>query len=293
MDELILPLPDLKLVQYVFTKQYDFAIEEIKKYKMKPYYEFLSQHHKVAKVSAAELVAEPLVLKELDEDDDYAKLTHVVKKAVHLAQQGSLEAIPIFEDAIKSTGNIGLKIDALLTIIRLNWLYGKDISQWMQRCDDLVENADWDRRNKYKVYKAVDLTMKRKFDESAALFSETLSTFTCSEICTFQEFTQIAVIVCILTLSRPELKKLNIQVDNPLFIEYQQSLYLCNYAEFFTKLALIENYMEQHWFLSLHLKYYIKEMKLKAYQQVLTSYQSIHIHHLAKLFGVTQDFIEQ
>lgn len=291
MDELILPLPDLKLVQFVFTKQYDLAIEEIKKYKMKPYYEYLQQHHKLPIVK--DLDAEPLELKELDEDDDYAKLTHVVKKAVHLAQQGSLDAIPIFEEAIKSTGNVGLKMDALLTIIRLNWLYNKDISPYMVRCDELVDNADWDRRNKYKVYKAVDLAMKRKFNESAVLFSETLSTFTSTEICTFQEFTQIAVVVCILTLSRPDLRKLNIQVDNTLFIDYQQSLYLCNYAEFFTKLALVEDYMQQHWFLSLHLKYYIKEMKLKAYQQVLTSYQSIHIHHLAKLFGVTQQYMEQ
>eukprot|EP00835_Amoeboradix_gromovi_P005697 NODE_564_length_6635_cov_0.085985.p4 type:complete len:292 gc:universal NODE_564_length_6635_cov_0.085985:739-1614(+) len=291
MDELILPLPDLKLVQHVFTKKYDLAIEEIKKYKMKPYYEFLCQTHKLPILKG--LDPEPLELKELDEDDDYAKLTHVVKKAVHLSQQGSLDAIPIFEDAIKSTGNVGLKMDALLTIIRLNWLYNKDVSHYMQSCDDLVENADWDRRNKYKVYKAVDLIMKRQFDDAAVLLSETLSTFTSTEICSFQEFTQIAVVICILTLSRPDLKKLNIQVDNSLFVEYQQSLYLCKYADFFTKLALVEDYMQQHWILSLHLKYYIKEMKLKAYLQVLTSYQSIHIHHLAKLFGVTQSYMEQ
>ena len=291
MDELILPVPSLQLVQYAFTKQFDKSVEMITKNKMKPYYDFLCKTEKLPKLENLE--AEPLTFVEQEEDDEYTKLTRVVKRAVHLAQQGSLDAIPIFEEVVSTSGNVGLKIDSLLTCVRLNWLYNKDISEYMTRCDNLVENADWDRRNKYKVYKAIDLLMKRQFEESSVLLAETLSTFNCTEICTFQEYTQFAVIVCILIMSRPELKKLNIQVDNQLFIDYQQSLYLCHYADFFNKLALVEGYMENHWILNLHLRYYIKEMKLKAYQQVLTSYQSIHIHHLAKLFGVSQDYMEQ
>eukprot|EP00834_Sanchytrium_tribonematis_P004344 NODE_208_length_12861_cov_0.800972.p6 type:complete len:292 gc:universal NODE_208_length_12861_cov_0.800972:3332-4207(+) len=290
MDELILPLPDLKLVQYAFNKQVDLAVEEIKKYKMKPYYEFLQKSQKLPKLQG--LDADPLEHPALEEDDDYAKMQQTVKSAVYLAQQGSLDAIPIFEQVISQSGNAGLKIEALLACVRLHWLYNKDPAPLFAKLDTLVENADWDRRNKYKVYKAVYLLTKRQFTESSVLLAETLSTFTSYELCTFQEYTQIAVIVCILTHSRPDLKKLNIQVDSPLFVEYQQSLYLCNYGDFFLKLSDIEEYMEKHWFLSLHLKYYIKEMKLKAYQQVLTSYQSIHIHHLARLFGVSNDYIE-
>jgi len=238
------------------------------------------------------ITADPFAYKVADEEDDYEKLALVVRQAVHLAAQGSLQAIPLFEKAMEQSANVGLKMDALLTCVRLHWLHNKDIAPFMTAADQLVDKADWDRRNKYKVYKAVQLLLKRDFEQASILLAETLSTFTSTELFSFHEFTQITVVVCILTKTRPELKKLNIQVDDKLFIDYQQSLYLCQYDAFFGHLASIEEYMQQHWLLSRHVRYYVKEMKLKSYQQVLTSYQSIHLHHLAKLFGVSVYYFE-
>ena len=44
--------------------------------------------------------------------------------------------------------------------------------------------------------------------------------------------------------------------------------------------------------LSVHTRYYVREMRIKAYAQLLESYRSVTMQNLSTAFGVSQDFID-
>ena len=41
-----------------------------------------------------------------------------------------------------------------------------------------------------------------------------------------------------------------------------------------------------------HYKYYVREVKIKAYAQLLESYRSLTLTYMADAFGVTEDYID-
>ena len=45
-------------------------------------------------------------------------------------------------------------------------------------------------------------------------------------------------------------------------------------------------------YLAPHARYYIREMRIKAYTQLLESYRSLSLSHMAKSFGVGVEFID-
>ena len=46
-------------------------------------------------------------------------------------------------------------------------------------------------------------------------------------------------------------------------------------------------------YLSPHYRYYVREMRIKAYAQLLESYRSLTLEYMAKTFDVSIDFIDQ
>lgn len=42
----------------------------------------------------------------------------------------------------------------------------------------------------------------------------------------------------------------------------------------------------------MHTKYFVREMRISAYNQILESYRSLTIESMAKSFGVSEDFID-
>ena len=115
----------------------------------------------------------------------------------------------------------------------------------------------------------------------------------------------------------------------PDVYEYLFSLTNCHYATFFQNLALVEQkikmdrYLYQvaqggrdlvhtcivhygltkkvHLFLFLfrtfwriqHYRFYVREMRVLAYAQLLQSYRSLTLTYMAKAFGVSPDFIDR
>lgn len=45
--------------------------------------------------------------------------------------------------------------------------------------------------------------------------------------------------------------------------------------------------------LSLHAHYYVREMRIKAYSQLLESYRSLTLKYMSDAFGVGEDFIDR
>ena len=74
--------------------------------------------------------------------------------------------------------------------------------------------------------------------------------------------------------------------------EFINSLYNCRYAEFFVALAALEPMLQADWLLSTHTAFIIKEMRIRAYSQMLESYSSLSLAVMAKAFNVSVDFMD-
>jgi 26S proteasome regulatory subunit N7 len=73
-----------------------------------------------------------------------------------------------------------------------------------------------------------------------------------------------------------------------------QSLYSGNYDTFFTALASVEtNFLSTDRYLYEHRTYYVREMRLRAYSQLLQSYRIVGLESMAKSFGVSVEWLDK
>jgi len=171
----------------------------------------------------------------------------------------------------------------------------------------IEKGGDWDRRNRLKVYEGIYLLSKRQFKEACKMLIDGLATFTCTELMEYKKFVWYVVLTASLILDRPALKssiinapeilgfnRSNIECihEIPHLSEYVNSLYNCKYDVFFNCLAEIEQSCKIDFYLSLHYRYYVREMRIKVYSQVLESYKTVGIQSLATCFGVSKDWID-
>lgn len=72
------------------------------------------------------------------------------------------------------------------------------------------------------------------------------------------------------------------------------SLYSGNYSSFFVALGMVEeNFLGQDRYLSEHRHWYVREMRLRGYQQLLQSYRVVGLRSMARDFGVSVDFLDK
>ncbi|TIA94171.1 hypothetical protein E3P81_00423 [Wallemia ichthyophaga] len=249
-------------------------------------------HHAITKAQAEE--------GESEISDNLRKL------AVHYVRIGDKPAsIPAITEAINKTAGIGHKIDLNLLLIRLG-LFTNDhrlITQHIAAAQTLVDQGgDWDRRNRLKVYVGLYALMVRDFHKATTQFLDTLSTFTSYELLEYDEFIIYTVIVSLLTLDRVQLKQriiespevVGLMHNNALIKNLANSLYDCNYALLFKSLAGVEEtYLLPSRYWSGHARFYSREIRIRAYGQLLESYKSLNISHLANTFGVSDAFVHK
>lgn len=73
-----------------------------------------------------------------------------------------------------------------------------------------------------------------------------------------------------------------------------RSLYVGNYQAFFLALAAVEeNFFSQDRYLYEHKGWFVREMRLRGYQQLLQSYRVVGLGSMAKDFGISVDFLDQ
>ena len=72
------------------------------------------------------------------------------------------------------------------------------------------------------------------------------------------------------------------------------SLYNGRYKAFFDALARVEvGFLTQDRYLNEHRNWYVREMRLRAYQQLLQSYRVVGLDSMAADFGVSEDFLDR
>jgi 26S proteasome regulatory subunit N7 len=72
------------------------------------------------------------------------------------------------------------------------------------------------------------------------------------------------------------------------------SLYAGNYQSFFGALGAVEEgFLSQDRYLYEHRQWFVREMRLRGYQQLLQSYRVVGLRSMAKDFGVSVDFLDK
>ena len=73
-----------------------------------------------------------------------------------------------------------------------------------------------------------------------------------------------------------------------------RSFYVCNYQAFFLALASVEeDFLSQDRYLYEHRGWFVREMRLRGYQQLLQSYRVVGLTSMASDFGITVDFLDR
>jgi len=92
-------------------------------------------------------------------------------------------------------------------------------------------------------------------------------------------------------IDAPEI--LTIILEIPHLSDFLNSLYNSNYKLFFTSLAEITDTMKRDRYLAAHSRYFCREMRVKAYSQLLESYRSVQLQSMADAFGVSVEFLDK
>jgi 26S proteasome regulatory subunit N7 len=327
-DDIVLPIPNLKLPQQLFllSKQQlshlhndarNVLLDGIKADQMAPYYKMIaaassglpldqSLLEEMEKANQEEMQRLDERLKDAEETEGESEISDALRaKANYLTKIGDKDrAIAAQELALEKTPMLGSRIDIVLTSIRIGFFFGDHdvITSNLTKAEKLVdEGGDWDRRNRLKVYHGLHLLSTRQFKRGGELFSDALSTFTASELLPYNDFVALTVISNTLTLNRVDLKKkivsapevIQVLPELPVLGDLVKNLYKCHYDKFFLALASLERtYLIPSRILNPHARFYVREMRILAYNQLLESYRSLTLESLSGAFGVSIDFVD-
>lgn len=200
--------------------------------------------------------------------------------------------------------SLGHKLDIVFALIRLGMFFGDNdiVTRNLAKANSLMEEGgDWDRRNRLKVYSARHLASMRDFSKATKILLDTVSTFTSYEIMDYIRFVEVTVLLGIVTLPRTELNEKLIKGpeiqemlhQSPVIKGYLNAYYSCDYVGFFKYLAQVDELLMGDALLAAHRRYYIREMRVRAYAQLLQSYRSVTLESMANSFGVSVDFIDR
>ncbi|OBA22827.1 PCI-domain-containing protein [Metschnikowia bicuspidata var. bicuspidata NRRL YB-4993] len=314
------------LMQHVGAAQRQALAAEIlaavKTHQMAPYYQHLAAempadfplddalYRELAAHNAARIAELELTIQQAQADDESE--IDVVAETGKLAQYCATildrkRAAQTHEALLALTPGTGPKIDVLLTMARMDFFFHdlRGVARHLAEAQAWIDKGgDWERRNRYKTYQGVYHLATRNFAEAAALLLDSLATFTSTELCSYEEVAQYAVVAGLLTLGRVDVK-LKI-VDSPEILAIRSSapgleplvcltntLYTCQYGAFLQHLlATHDRVLATNRYLCAHAGFFMREMRCKAYAQMLDSYKSLSLPSMARRFGVSELFLD-
>ncbi|EDV43357.1 uncharacterized protein Dana_GF16564 [Drosophila ananassae] len=228
-----------------------------------------------------------------------------LKKSEYLCRIGDkVAAESAFRKTYEKTVSLGHRLDIVFHLIRLGLFYLDHdlITRNIDKAKYLIEEGgDWDRRNRLKVYQGVYSIAVRDFKAAATFFLDTVSTFTSYELMDYPTFVRYTVYVSMIALPRNELRDKVIKGSEiqevlhglPDVKQFLFSLYNCQYENFYVHLAGVEKQLRADYLIHPHYRYYVREMRILGYTQLLESYRSLTLQYMAEAFGVTVDYIDQ
>ena len=146
----------------------------------------------------------------------------------------------IYREAYDKTGGASRKMEILFEILLMNIekFDIDEIKKDVNQCKVLVEEgADWDKKNKLKIFEGVYCMMTRDLKRAAELFLSSVATFTCAELMDYKTFVFYAVITAMVTQDRKVIRKdvihspdiLAVIRDIPHLKLFLESFFNCDY----------------------------------------------------------------
>ncbi|KAI3647434.1 hypothetical protein MP228_007655 [Amoeboaphelidium protococcarum] len=296
-------------------------LKQIQLYNMAPLYQKLGQsaqkqqligkydqtlYEKMVKVNEEQIAAFKDKLSDAEKNYGESEVYEVlIDTANYFALIGDREkAETAYHIAYDKAVGSGARLDIIFSLLRIGLFFNDHdlITRNLVRAQDLIsQGGDWDKKNRLKVYEGVYKMSIRDFKGAIELLLDGLSTFTAAELLSYQEYVAYTLVCGLLTLPRAELKKKIIDSSEVLEVIHKipdlqvfvSSLYDCKYDVLFQSLCNVEQMMYQDKYLSSHYRWYVKEVRILAYRQLLDSYSSLSLSQLAKTFGVSEDFIDR
>lgn len=321
-------IPNLDLAQALFTLQAakttkeqkdeakNLLDKEISEHNMAPFYQRvcedlkwaidkkkLSEMQEKNKKSVEELEEK---IKDAEENLGETEVRDAyLDKAEFYVQIGDKEnSLSMLRQSYEKTTTLGHRLDNIFLQIRVGFFFLDNdvVTRNIEKASSLIEEGgDWDRRNRLKVYKGYYAMTTRDYKHSAQNFLESIATFTSYELMTYKKLVEYTVLTSIISLKRAELgtkvikgaEILECLHQLPLLSKYLHSLYECKYNEFFQSLGDVETMLGCDRLLARHSVYYIRQMRITAYAQLLESYRSLTLQYMADSFGVSIGFIDK
>lgn len=324
------PVPNFELSQKVFLAQKQESSDLIKEIvstiqddSMSSYYHYLyydlklpglewdqSLYDELVKTNSTKIEELKQEIERLQKEDESE--IDILKKWTELGQLyatiGDKEnAESTLLKTVELAPSTGSKIDLFLTISRVGFFYNDLIftKKYLDKSNELIEKGgDWERRNRYKTYNGIYLMSIRNFKEASKLLADSLSTFTSTELTTYEDVAKYALITSSIVFSRsdlkskllesPEILSINSNGDDLLPIYNMiKSIYYTKYEEFFPSLLQTSDMiLTKDKYLFEHANYYLREIRCRAYNQLLESYSSLSIKSMANLFKVSVEFLD-
>ena len=201
--------------------------------------------------------------------------------------------------------SIGTQIDNLFVELEKHF-YSRDKQSFQTVLSEvkelMIKGGDWDRRNRLAVYEGLSLILfNRDFVNATTLIVPAINTYELSTFMPYNRFVFIASISGILILDRQSLKKsildnpevIMATADIPELLEMANALYISNYAVFMENLKKVIVLMLNDDIIEQTTDWWCREMRIKAYSQMLRSYLSMKLEIFAAEFGVSVEFIEK
>ncbi|EMG45392.1 RPN7 26S proteasome regulatory subunit RPN7 [Candida maltosa Xu316] len=314
-------LQNAELTQEERQKTINDILESIKKDDLAPYYKYLHSEipdfpyeESLYKELAAknDAVIEDLKQKIKEAEGEEETELDVVATTTQLAEYYTKiidrkNATETFKKVLELCSGTGNKIDHLLTLARIDFFFSDypSVQKHLEQISQLSEKGgDWERRNRFKAYNGIYLLATRNFGEAAKLLIDSLATFTSTELCSYSQIAHYAIVAGVLSLGRVDLKEkiidspeiLSISSSAPELeplLNLTNSLYTCQYNCFFQ--YLLESYEKlllPNKYLHKHANYFLREMRCKAYSQLLESYKSLSLKSMANNFNISEEFLD-
>lgn len=225
-------------------------------------------------------------------------------KASFLGSIGDREAAAAaYKDTEDKTASGASKADMVFAQIRLAILYQDwhGVKKLLVRAKTICEaGGDWEHKNKLKVYEGVAAMYSRDFKRAAELLLHSIATFTTSELFSYTSCVSYAVASSLISLDRVPLKSRVVDSPEirsvighvPALESCLNALYDCNYKEFFKSLLGVIDIIRGDMYTHPHVRYYMREVRLVAYNQFLESYKSVTLDSMATAFDVGLPFLD-
>lgn len=212
----------------------------------------------------------------------------------------SNEALQTFE----KSASLGVRLDLVFQQVRVGFAFSDStlVKKAIARASFMMANkgADWERRNRLKLYEGFDHLLSRDFTTAATSFRDGVATFSSSELCKYSDFVASTVLASLVCLSRAELKKKLMANADVLALERAadaddlraalrlvRAIVDCIYDDFFPALhGVCRVVLDSPWF-GPHVQYFYREVRVKGFAQYLSAYEKVTLSQMAGAFGVS------